>query len=141
MSKLLLVAVISCMLSTLAFAGGSHQTVDLLHVSFFGDTKFVLTVRPRPDIDGYEDNYFRDCDTFVVIGEHRPLGVLESGYMPKIERHLDTLRFLKTKPSRFKLGYIGGGFFVPDTENKCVVESRALDLMNEESVLSWFTGT
>ena len=141
MNKQSIVVFLSYLFSTSLSAGGSHQTVDLIHVAVLDDTKFVLTVTPRPDIDGYEEYHFKGCETLIVIGEYRPLGILEAGHMPELERHKEALKFLKSKPKRFNLGYMGGGFFVPDKENKCVVQSRALDLLDENSVYSWYSGT
>jgi hypothetical protein len=139
MNKLLVPVIFALLVSTSAFAGGSSQTVDLVHIAFLGDEEFVLTVRPRPDLDGYEENYFEDCETFVVIGEYHPSSIFKSGYMPSLKEHKAALRFLKSKPKRFSLGYIGGGFFQPDKNNKCVVQSRALNLTDGNSVYSWYS--
>ena len=133
------------LISNNCFAGGSHAEVELLQFSAH-DNRYILVVRPRVD---EIDPYMKGCEIFTVAGSFKPKNFFERlgeyGRLPNEEAHLEALQFLKTKPTKFNLGWIGTGFKRLNPDEACVVESRALELYenkdNSKTVLSNYNGT
>lgn len=139
--KRLILLMASVLPTASVFAGGSEQTVELIHLSKTSQTDFVMTLKPRPDIDGYEDFHMGKCDVFVVLGKFRTKGLTESGFIPGKEDHLKAIEHIQETNEPFKFGWMGSGFKVLDKTNPCTVESRSLKHYEGGAILSWYTGT
>ena len=123
------------------FAGGSYELVRLKSFVSINERDFVLIVEPIGRNDDYRDPYFGNCDLFTVLGKYRTIGIFEPGSIPTESEHMEAIDYLRERPKEFSFGWIGGGFHVYDTSDPCVVESRALKLMEEGHVISSYHGT
>lgn len=132
-------------ISKSCLAGGSHAEVKLLQFSTY-ENRYVLLVSPK---EGETDPYMKGCEIFTVIGSYKPKSFFERlgeyGRLPNEKNHLEAIQFLKTKPNKFHLGWMGGGFKRLNPDEACVVESRALELSgnwgNFKTVISNYDGT
>ena len=126
--------------SPAAFAGGSSEKVTILSFQKINETDYVLVVAPS----GTDADWFiKGCKTFVVLGTYANL----EGQWPLFEKsqvtlneHLTSVRFIEEKSKTDKeldLGFMGGGFKPVSTNNKCVVNSRALQ-KSQNSILSYY---
>ena len=125
-------------------AGGSYQPVKVLQFSTYEDGRYLLVVKPqlRADSD-YQDPYMNGCPVFSIIGEYEGKGMFESGYIPAKKKHYEALEYLRSQDFML-LGWMGQGFRVLNTDDPCLVSSRALELVEidgDKAVLSWYVGT
>lgn len=126
--------------STGAFAGGSAEKVTILSFQKINPTDYVLVVAP---IEKPTEYFIEGCETFVVLGTYASL----DGQWPFFdksqvtrEEHLTSMSFIEEKSNTNKelyFGYMGGGFKPVSTNNKCVVNSRALQ-KNYNSIYSYY---
>lgn len=128
-----------------AYAGGSHEYVELLQFAEISDFEYLLVVKPTPGKEtNYVDPHIGKCEIFTVLGRFEKKGLLEGGYIPPREKFDEALAFLKTKPKRFLLGWMGAGFKRVNLNEPCVVISRSLELYGKgknAQVISWYSGT
>jgi hypothetical protein len=126
-----------CLLLTVqpAAAGGSWERVVIDEITTNG-VDYTLVVTPSDNAN--TDPYFGRCRRFEVRGTYRWLkGALfhQAAGLTRAD-HLRALKFLRdaheTK-QRVDLGWIGMGFEAIDPADPCVVRSRALQLLRDES--------
>ncbi|MCB1592741.1 MAG: hypothetical protein KDI90_09850 [Alphaproteobacteria bacterium] len=126
--------------STGAFAGGSAEKVTILSFQRMNATDYVLVIAPK---EKSMDWFMKGCKTFVILGTHENLDgqwlLFEKNQVTRDE-HLTALSFIEEKNKTDKnldFGYMGGGFKPVSTDNKCVVNSRALS-KSHNSILSYY---
>jgi hypothetical protein len=125
-----------------AFAGGDDTTVHVLKVVLLSDTDYLMVVSPVEK----NDSVTLGCHRFEVHGTFGRLDgipILQAfSYRSGLKKasHIAALRYLKkyegsNKTVRF--GYMGEGYRPLSPKNKCIVDSRALQL-EDGAVLSYF---
>ena len=131
-------ALIGLVTSAAVKAGGSDVRVTV--VSFVAsNSDYTLVVAPvaASQPDPYLDPYMGHCRRFTVLGTYSRLAGLSLSPPPMVtlSAHRDALRYLRTAATShatIRLGWMGGGFRVPDTREPCVARSRALALFSDE---------
>ena len=141
--KIILAMVFLAIIST-ANAGGSHEKVKIIQFSTYGDGNFLLVVSPQKrNGSNYRDPYMGKCRIFSILGRYEDKGIFESGYIPSREKHNDALEYLSDREF-VELGWMGQGFRILNPNDPCLVNSRALEVIDvggDKVVASWTVGT
>jgi len=128
------------------FGGGSDELVSIEKFQVLNSTDYVLVVLPKPLAAVPLDWFMGGCVRFTVHGTYRTLRGLWF-HNPKDltrEAHSSALRFLKDAfdhQTDIRLGWTGTGFEVIDRNDRCIVNSRALQLYTDQrgtAVYSFF---
>jgi hypothetical protein len=135
--KKIALAWVAAVLASIAYAGGSAAPVRIESLKITGTT-YTLAVVP---VERDDDPYMGTCERFTVHGLYWYLigAFLKQPQMLSRERHLAALAYLQEAFEQqrvVKFGGMGSGFEPIDTSNPCVVQSRALLLM-EDDVMSF----
>jgi hypothetical protein len=136
-------AILAAALSQPALAGGSFEAVEVRSIFSEGGSSYELTVVPLDKAN--TDPYLKGCEIFVVIGNysrfhswlHFPSEVTLAGH----QSALVYLRQAHEKRVPINFGWIGPGFESIDPRNRCMVRSRALQVISENgktAVVSYF---
>jgi hypothetical protein len=149
-----LLVVIFSFLSVLpAYAGGYEIGVQVVSLKMLSDTDYIAVLAPSVP-KHYPPNYpsIGKCKTFEVRGTYTYLeGQIApwfTGLFPFIfhtplskENHLEALQrlqqFAGTK-QYLDFDSVGDGLKIVDQNNPCVVQSRALRLYKDGTVLSYY---
>ncbi len=156
MFRALLTALFLVLFATPALAGADWVPVHVQKLTMLSDTDYVLAVSPEPDKSGYEDPWLGSCKRFVVHGSYKPLKGTrwfiwwDNGGAPTKKQHLTALAYLKKfAGSKIAINFGGmiSGFNIITPKNPCIVASRALELVTDDSaphetaVVSYFNRT
>ena len=140
----IVLTVFFCMLfsSGYAFADGSGEKVSIERFEADGDDYTLIVI---PETTNVPDGYMSACARFTVRGTFARLkGDLPFQHRPGLtrEEHRKALAYLQhafeTKQPVY-LGWIGQGFARVDDLESCVVESRALALLEDPKHRTWVT--
>jgi hypothetical protein len=120
-----------------ASAGGSWEWVTIESFKIFNSTDYELVVVPTPEHKGYKDPYMANCPRFIMKGTYSWLHSWRFPDAVKRKKHKAALAYLQqalNANNAVLLGWMGTGFVPIDPGNKCVVRSRALQLLIEDEV-------
>ena len=138
MGRLSVTVIVLCGLfgSGAALAGGSDVPVRVIAFSASADSDYTLVVEPvtpaKPD--AFPDPYLGHCPRFTVVGTYSRLAGFALSQPPMVTHnaHVEAVRYLRdaaASRATIRLGWMGEGFFIPDSTQPCVVNSRALLLL------------
>jgi hypothetical protein len=135
----LLGALIGGLICSSAIAGGSAEPVQIKSIRISDGADYELVVEPvkRPDPTGYADPYIGRCAVFTVQGTYSRLHSFKLPSFVTREAHLAALAYLLEAHANGRLvnlGWMGTGFVPVQSDNPCVVRSRALHLLTEREV-------
>jgi hypothetical protein len=129
------IAWVAAAVCSLAQAGGSATPVTIESLKVTGTTYTLVVV---PVTANKDDPYMGNCARFTVHGLYWFLdGALRQPEMLSRAQHLVALNYLQDAFEKHRvvnLGGMGTGFKPIDASQPCVVQSRALLLMEEDDV-------
>jgi len=133
--KTLVLAVAIALLGSVAFAGGSWESVKVESLTLLNSTDYELVVVPEQSRSEYKDPYMGNCARFIVKGSYSWLHSWRFREDVTRENHKAALAYIQqaqTTRMPILLGWMGTGFVATDPTNQCVVRSRALQLLTEQ---------
>lgn len=119
------------LVSSVAMAGGSWESVTVRSLELVGETTYELVVIPKHQSD---DVFMKDCPAFKVIGTYAWLHSWRFSNSVTRKNHKAALMQLKEAQKKGKtilFGWMGAGFVPVDPTYRCVVRSRALEWVEE----------
>lgn len=125
------------LLPYMVMAGGSWEKVMVESLTFLNSTDYELVVIPEHRNAEYKDTYMGNCSRFTVKGSYSWLHYWRFPKFVDRANHKAALAYLQQAQDERKailFGWMGTGFFDIDPTNKCVVHSRALQLLTEDGV-------
>lgn len=125
------------LLPSVATAGGSWERVVVESLAVLNSADYELVVIPQQRNIGHKDAYMGSCSRFTVKGTYSWLHSWRFPEPVNRENHKAALAYIQQALDEKKIilfGWMGTGFVAIDPENKCVVRSRALQLLTEEGV-------
>ena len=137
-ASLMHIAWVAAIVSSLAHGGGSAAPVTIESLKITGTT-YTLVVVPTAGVK--DDPYLGSCLRFTVHGLYWFLNgaFLKQPEMLSREQHLAALVYLQDAFEKHRVvnfGGVGSGFEPIDARQPCVVQSRAL-LLVEDDVMSF----
>ena len=125
-------------------AGGDYERVIVTSFTSLSETDYIVVVEPQPD-GTYRDPYMGSCKIFEVRGTYARLkgAPLFSEHQVKKSSHLAAIALLQkafAEKTPIDLGWMGSAFERLDSNDPCIVRSRALDFNQGSSpaVVSYF---
>ncbi|MDH5640616.1 MAG: hypothetical protein OEY28_04935 [Nitrospira sp.] len=128
-------------------AGGSWEKVNIERLTVFNSIDYELVVIPEQPKTEYKDPYLGNCPRFTVKGTYSRLHSWRFPNSVNRDGHKAALAHLLQAKSENKavfLGWMGTGFAPVDPDDKCMVHSRALELVTEgeiTAVISYYDAT
>lgn len=125
------------LLPFVAMAGGSWERVMVESLTVLNDTDYELIVIPEQRSIEHKDPYMGSCSRFTVKGGYSWLHAWRFPEVVNRENHKAALAYMQQAQGEKRMilfGWMGTGFVAIDPANKCVVRSRALQLLSDDGV-------